>query len=726
MADTDLNKVIKMDYVPVKISYTSKDYASILEDLINSVSGITEKWQVLDDNDPGVIMIKLMSIIGDMLFYTQDMQCLEVYPNSVTQRKNAATIYKLIGYKMRWYRSATLTMQLVNTYNTSATLPRFCTFTTQDGITYTTFKQYELYNNMTNNGVVNEVELIQGTPITPVRVSTNPYPGAGKPWHSIYGYNYTTDDLVNNRIYLSEKMIDDTHLILVDDSNEEWILKDNIYLTTTVGKFFEFGVDVNDNPYIEIIDYWGNFNISKFKLFTIRTLGEGGEILANTIKECTGSVWALGGTPSNPQTYNVQGFLNWTHEDSSWGYNYETPDEARKNTPKFQNTIDTLITLADFERATLRIDGVANVRATDLTNDPGMSVNYQVGDINEDGRIDVQDYNLLNNFLADPTMYPLTPYQRRLANCKGSNDGVITTEDLQMLGNYIRGDILDSSNNPITGNIGTKSIPDIETLTNFVVKLYILRTEAYEDYPDEEFETIVKSSLQEYKILPLQLVVDLHSITNYYWTIKGTFMTKTPLSRDDLQTIMVNINNQLRYKYSIEKVNFNTIRNYREIIETILAVDSRILMVDLDPIQYTDVQGNIVPKEQVTGKYKFEVPKLNNTKPSDNLDYKFTIPNVPLLPGSVMIRVRTDNDEYTLRDNNNGAIFNVDGILQRNGKIDYITGDVTLQFNMPISSDLQIDYVHNECTIARYENLSTNSFYFEPGSLEKAYMQDLI
>ncbi len=52
MADTDLNKVIKMDYVPVKISYTSKDYASILDDLINSISGITEKWNYYDDNDP--------------------------------------------------------------------------------------------------------------------------------------------------------------------------------------------------------------------------------------------------------------------------------------------------------------------------------------------------------------------------------------------------------------------------------------------------------------------------------------------------------------------------------------------------------------------------------------------------------------------------------------------------------------------------------------------------
>lgn len=262
----------------------------------------------------------------------------------------------------------------------------------------------------------------------------------------------------------------------------------------------------------------------------------------------------------------------------------------------------------------------------------GMAVNFAVGDINEDGRIDSQDYNLLNNYLADPTAYPLTPYQRRLANCKGSLDGVITTEDLQMLGDYIAGNIVDGSGNPLTGDIGTKTIPDIETLTSFIVKLYILRTEAYEDYPDDAFETVVKTTLQEYKILPLQIVVDLHSITNYYWTIKGTFMTKTPLSRDDLQTIMVNINNQLRYKYSIEKVNFNTIMSYREIIETILAVDSRILMVDLDPIQYTDVEGNIVPKEQVTGKYTVTVPQLKNQRAADNLDYKFNIPNVPILP----------------------------------------------------------------------------------------------
>lgn len=724
MADTDLNKVIKMDYVPIKINYTSKDYSTILEDLINSVSGITEKWQVLDESDPGVILIKLMSIIGDMLFYTQDMQALEVYPNSVTQRKNAAAIYKLIGYKMRWYRSATLSMDIVNTYSSGATLPRFCTFKTDDNITYTTFEETALSNNMTNNGNVTTVELVQGTPVTPVRISTNPYPGAGNPWHSIYDYNFTSDDLVNNRFYLPDTAVDDTHLILVDDSNEEWILKDNIYLTTTIGKYFEFGVDVNDNPYIELIDYWTNYGVSKFKLFYIKSLGEKGEILGNTLTSCTGNIWALGGTPQNPITYNVSNFIHWTHEDSSNGYDYETPNEARKNVPKFQNTIDSLITLADFERATLRIQGVANVRATDLTNDPGTSVNYSVGDINEDGRIDNQDVTLLTNHLANPVAYPLTTYQRKLANCKDSSDGIITSQDLQMLQNYVAGEMFDSQGNPITGVIGTKHIADTENLNSFVVKLYILRDEAYEDYPDDEYALIVKTSLQEYKILPLQIMVDLHSITNYYWTIKGTFMTKTPLSRDELQTIIININNQLRYKYSIDRINFNEIRNYREIIETILAVDSRILMVDLDPIEYVDVDGNVVPKEKITGQYKQIIPMLKNPNDSENLTYKFQLENTPLLPGSVMIRV--NSNEYTFRDNNNGAIYNIDNMLQKNGKINYQTGEVELSFNMPLTSDMSVDYVHNECTIARYKNLSTNDFYYEIGSLKKEYMQDLV
>lgn len=725
-----INQVEKIDYSAQKIDYTSKDYVAILDDLINSIPGITQKWNSTDQNDPGMILVKLMSIIGDMLFFNQDMQSLEVYPNSVTLRKNAASIYKLIGYKMRWYKSATLEANVINTFSNSATLPRFCTFKTDTGITYTTFDQYELPSNMTNNGTETLVELVQGTPVTPVRTSSSPYPEAGRSWHSIYGYNYTTDDIINNRIYLKDNNIDQSHIILVDDQNEVWELRENIYLTTDVGRFFEFGVDVNDDVYIELVDYYTNFNINKFKIFYIKSDGESGQIYANTLKAITGNVWSRQGSDQN--IYNVSSFIHFTHYDSTLGYNPETPDEARKNSVKYQNTMDTLITLADFERAVLREPGVANVRATDLTNDPGESIEFSVGNINmdytqsmEDGVtlrseiIDQADYDLLSNYLKDKSKYPLTTYQLKLADC--NQDGEVNEDDLKCLEYYIKGDPADIDK---TGYIGIQKIKDIEMLNGFTVKLYILRNDIGEQMNEESFESMILSDLEDYKILPLSLKVDLNSINKYYWTITGSFFTKQPLSRDELQSIIVRINNQLRFQYSVEKVNFNTLINYKEIIETILAVDSRILMVDLDPIVYKDYEGNEISKSELTGNYTYTEPQLNNKNNEQNLHYHFIIPGTPILPGSVMLKI--NNGQYTLRDNNNGHIYNVDNILTKKGDIDYITGEVDLQFNAPLTDDIVINFIHNATNIAVYKNLNTQTFYFDQSSLEKDDMQDMV
>ena len=725
-----INQVEKIDYSAQKIDYTSKDYVAILDDLINSIPGITQKWNSTDQNDPGMILVKLMSIIGDMLFFNQDMQSLEVYPNSVTLRKNAASIYKLIGYKMRWYKSATLEANVINTFSNSATLPRFCTFKTDTGITYTTFDQYELPSNMTNNGTETLVELVQGTPVTPVRTSSSPYPEAGRSWHSIYGYNYTTDDIINNRIYLKDNNIDQSHIILVDDQNEVWELRENIYLTTDVGRFFEFGVDVNDDVYIELVDYYTNFNINKFKIFYIKSDGESGQIYANTLKAITGNVWSRQGSDQN--IYNVSSFIHFTHYDSTLGYNPETPDEARKNSVKYQNTMDTLITLADFERAVLREPGVANVRATDLTNDPGESIEFSVGNINmdytqsmEDGVtlrseiIDQADYDLLSNYLTDKSKYPLTTYQLKLADC--NQDGEVNEDDLKCLEYYIKGDPADIDK---TGYIGIQKIKDIEMLNGFTVKLYILRNDIGEQMNEESFESMILSDLEDYKILPLSLKVDINSINKYYWTITGSFFTKQPLSRDELQSIIVRINNQLRFQYSVEKVNFNTLINYKEIIETILSVDSRILMVDLDPIVYKDYEGNEISKAELTGNYTYTEPQLNNKNDEQNLHYHFIIPGTPILPGSVMLKI--NNGQYTLRDNNNGHIYNVDNILTKKGDIDYITGEVDLQFNAPLTDDIVITFIHTATNIAVYKNLNTQTFYFDQSSLEKDDMQDMV
>ena len=63
-----------------------------------------------------------------------------------------------------------------------------------------------------------------------------------------------------------------------------------------------------------------------------------------------------------------------------------------------------------------------------------------------------------------------------------------------------------------------------------------------------------------------------------------------------------------------------------------MSVDNRILMVDLEPIEYYDDEGNQVSKEVVTGKYQQYVEKLNDSEPLNNLHYSIQIENTPILP----------------------------------------------------------------------------------------------
>jgi len=610
---------------------------------------------------------------------------------------------------MRWYKSATLKCNVVNTYTESATIPKFCTFTTENGeITYCTFDQYELKSNTKNTGDEEIIELIQGIPVTPVRITSNPYPDVGKDWHTIYGYNYTAEDVVNNRIYLKHQSIDQDHIILIDDTGSTWELKKNVYLTTDVGRFFEFNVDVNDQPYLELVDYWGNFNVNKFKIFYIRSSGEDGQLNGNTLKRITGNIWSRIGTGTSQSVYNVSSFIKFTHFESTKGYYPETADEARKNSVMYQNTLDTLITLADYERATLRLNGVANVRATDLTNDPGKMVTAYKGDINKDGIIDILDVELLEKYLAGTEV--LTGYQKKLAMVSGGTD--VSIADLNCLKAYLDGDYTQS------GSTGLEKVTDIELLDGFVVKLYILRTDAKDSDDETEmtnFASTVISELAEYKALPIEIEVDLTSIQKYFWSIQGTFYTTQPLTRDELQTIIVNINNTLRYKYALEKINFNTLVNYREIIDTIMGIDSRILMVDLDPIKYVDEDGKEVAKNTITGKYTKTIPLLENEDDSQNIHYKFKLDETTILPGSVLISY--NDGEITLKDNNNGDIPNIDNVLQHKGSINYVTGEIDLEFTGPLGVELKVSYTKNVTNVAAYRNLSTQEFFFDASSL---------
>ena len=271
----------------------------------------------------------------------------------------------------------------------------------------------------------------------------------------------------------------------------------------------------------------------------------------------------------------------------------------------------------------------------------GIRKTFYLGDLNQDGRIDEDDYDILYDFVNGNR--GLTNYQKKLADLTQTG-GDPTIADLNCLRAFIDLSLTQrpdgSYYTPVgdlerVGYTGAMTASTVETLEGFTVKLYILRTSDYDNMSeefDDNYASMIISDLREYKVLPLDIIVDLHSIKKYYWSLKGRYVTKTPLSKDELQNITIKINNYMRYVYAPEKINFNEVPSYKDVMELILGIDNRILMVDIDPFVYVDENGEEVSKEVITGRYTQVVKKLDDINEANNLHYTITLDKAPVLP----------------------------------------------------------------------------------------------
>lgn len=354
------------------LSLTSRDYTAIYTELLNAIPSLTEAWDTVEDTDPGVVLIKLMSMLGDMLSYNHDKSILELYPSTVTQRKNAMQIYKLMGYKMRWYRSAEVKAVFSYSGNVSDSniiIPAYSSIITEDGtVEYTNLQEIVVPPTGVNT---EEVTLIQGVPKTPMRVNQFPINlDDTKIWHDVYGYNVQDTMIINNRIYLNSKNVDEKHIVLIDNSagQDVWTIVDDIDKMTSDGKYFQLMLDEEDNPYIELVSYWNSMGITKFKLFYILSDGINGVVSYNTLNKVKSGVYVRNRLLSTINAVNSTDVLI-TNSQSTLGYDPETPADAKKEVAKYINTYDTLVTVEDFRKAVSNITGVLNCYVTDLVTD---------------------------------------------------------------------------------------------------------------------------------------------------------------------------------------------------------------------------------------------------------------------------------------------------------------------------------------------------------------------
>ena len=269
------------------LSYTSRDYNTIYNELMKSIPLLTKSWNPTDENDPGVVIIKLLSMLGDMLSYNLDKAALEAFPRTVLLRSNAQQIFRLIGYKMHWWRSARIEASFTNANTFPIYIDRYNVFSTSDAnISYTNTSDIIIPSG-TYGDAPYIVELIQGTPVTPVK--RNYDSATTKNWYDMYDYNVQSDEIINNKLYLKYSNIDETSITIIDNdetpfASNEWTQVENINLSETMDKVFEFDVDENNIPFIQFPNYWQEkYVITKFKVFLVLSNGKNGEIEENTL-----------------------------------------------------------------------------------------------------------------------------------------------------------------------------------------------------------------------------------------------------------------------------------------------------------------------------------------------------------------------------------------------------------------------------------------------------------
>lgn len=393
-------------------SYINKDFASIYPELLDYVKILTSKWnpQTSNESDPGIVLLKLASFMGDKLNYNTDKNVLENFALSCTQESSMRKNLYPLGYSMGYYHSATTMVQF--TYlgdmldpskgkGRSFTLPALDTVvTSEDGSV-----QFVLTQPLTieERNSPRSVLAIQGRKDTLTVGDSD----------TILLENIDS----NNRLYFPVAMVAENGVYISRSDGHHWDRVDNLNTVATHQDVFMFGYDsARGLPYIEFPSDIADLIGDGLHIDYIITSGRDGNVSARTLTKIVNpsSVPVSGSTGSTDTISFTEGegseasLLSIRNLQASIdGANPETIDEAYNSFKRTVGTFDTLVTCRDYANYIYNMEDaesmspvVSNVQVSDRRDD----LTYSTGVVS----FDSYGQNRVN--VLNPTNKDVTPY----------------------------------------------------------------------------------------------------------------------------------------------------------------------------------------------------------------------------------------------------------------------------------------------------------------------------
>ena len=159
---------------PVK--YTSRDYQSILNDVIALIPSYLPEWTDRSPGDFGIVLIELFAYVGDILNYYSDRIANEAFLATAQQRQSVLNIANLLDYTPHNNVAATVNLQFTiaspsgpvvvpagTLVSTTANGTQAVTFSTTQDLTVFGDDTHTVLPTITSNAAPNQQYLL-GTP----------------------------------------------------------------------------------------------------------------------------------------------------------------------------------------------------------------------------------------------------------------------------------------------------------------------------------------------------------------------------------------------------------------------------------------------------------------------------------------------------------------------------------------------------------------------------------
>ena len=328
-----INKV--KDAIFEKISYTNRDYNSIITELIELLPELSPNWNNVSEADIIFIMLSLMAAHKDILNYMIDYRTLEGYMSTAKERQSLVRIANSFGYKIPSYKAPYARLRLESaelsaggTPSFPLTLESWAKLNDIDGVAWS------YTGNETTINIDDVIEVYQGIPSS-INFSVANIDEQSKT-HIVSNQSIAIGNNANDK-GLSK-------LIVTKDGESDVIFTEveNVYTDTSGSNLiYHLAVDPQGITYIKFLDTFNKQDYDGFTATFFYVLTQGQNI--TSIESSEAVILDNNGAGTNANFFIPSTGLNFVA-----GSRPLTAPEIREGFKQYYAGFDSLVTLNDY------------------------------------------------------------------------------------------------------------------------------------------------------------------------------------------------------------------------------------------------------------------------------------------------------------------------------------------------------------------------------------------